>query len=93
MVSWKPIKNVYSPPTILGHYCYHLPLFQKEVDMISQIIGKDGCHFKKLTNIPGVSYIWFNQSTYCIEMWTSYDSRFLPYVITQVLKHVHHITK
>jgi hypothetical protein len=89
---WTPIKNVYSPPTILGHYCYNVPLFKHEIDMISQIIGKDGCHFKHLTDFPGVSYIWYNQSTFCIEIWTSYDTTLYPQPITNLFKHIHYIT-
>jgi hypothetical protein len=91
-MTWVPIKNVYSPPTILGHYCYVLPLIPKEIDIISKIIGKNGCHFKYLTDIPGVSYIWYNPTTYSIEIWTEYDSRLFPYIITRVLRHLHYFT-
>lgn len=89
-IEWAPIKNVYSPPSALGHYCYPIPLFKKEVDMISQVIGKDGYHFKRLTDLPGVSYIWYNKETFCIEVWTEYDSQLFPHAVTQVYKHLHY---
>lgn len=65
---YQPIPNIYSPP--IGHFNYVLPLYQFEIDMIGKIIGKNGYYFKSITQKMGMSYIWFNEKTNCIELWS-----------------------
>jgi hypothetical protein len=67
--NWQSITNVYSPP--IGHYVYHLPLYDFEIQNIGLIIGKNGIHFKNMTLLFGLSYLWFNSETKSIEIWGS----------------------
>ena len=40
-----------------------------EPEIIKQVIGKDGCYFKQITEQTGVSYIWHSRNTKRIEIW------------------------
>tara|TARA_Y100000389_G_scaffold80764_1_gene77382 strand:+ start:771 stop:1040 length:270 start_codon:yes stop_codon:yes gene_type:complete len=42
-----------------------------EIDsnIIGYIIGNNGTHFKRITNITGVDYIWWEDSIKKIEIW------------------------
>ena len=56
----------YEPPreypmqTISGNF---------EPDVIKQVIGRDGCYFKQITQQTGVKYIWHKRETNQIEIW------------------------
>ena len=55
----------YSPPNTFYSQTYGL--FENE-DMY-QFIGKDGVHFKSLTTVLGLDYIWWKKDTNIIELW------------------------
>ena len=55
----------YSPPNT--HYTQLYGLFENE-DMF-KFIGKNGAHFKYLTEKLGVEYIWWNKENNIIEIW------------------------
>ena len=55
----------YSPPN--AHYTQLYGLFENE-DMF-KFIGKNGAHFKYLTENLGVEYIWWNKDQNIIEIW------------------------
>ena len=40
-----------------------------EQDVIKQVIGRDGCYFKQITQQTGVKYIWHKRDTNQIEIW------------------------
>jgi hypothetical protein len=40
-----------------------------EPDVIKQVIGRDGCYFKQITQQTGVKYIWHKRETNQIEIW------------------------
>ena len=56
--------NGYAPPlefpmeTISGNF---------EKDVLKQVIGRDGCYFKQITENSGVKYIWHRRETNQIE--------------------------
>lgn len=58
--------NGYAPPldypmeTISGNF---------EKDVLKQVIGRDGCYFKQITENSGVKYIWHRRETNQIEVW------------------------
>lgn len=65
-VNLKDTSKEYNPPR-------HLPCkkisFCFEKDVLKPIIGVDGCKFKYITEKSGVSYIWYNDDTKCVEIW------------------------
>ena len=58
--------NGYAPPlefpmeTISGNF---------ETNVLKQVIGREGCYFKQITEKSGVKYIWHNRETNQIEIW------------------------
>ena len=40
-----------------------------EPDVMKQVIGRDGCYFKQITEQTGVSYIWHQRDTNKVEIW------------------------
>jgi len=81
--NWQPITNVYSPP--IGHFVYRLPLLDHEIENIGQIIGKNGIHFKKITALYSLSYIWYNSETQSIEIWGSMEKNVI-YTLSYLLQ-------
>jgi len=62
--------GVYSPPN-----CFYtqLAISLNESEM-RQLVGKNGCNFKYLTNAANLQYVWWNKNTNVIELWgKSYD--------------------
>ena len=57
--------GVYNPPTN-AHYT-EIP-FKSNTD-IHKIIGRNGKHFKTITKMANVQYIWFNHDKKNIEIW------------------------
>ena len=45
-------------------YGFALPL-----DIAKQVIGRNGCHFKRITQETRVSYIWYDSDQNVIEIW------------------------
>ena len=42
-------------------------------DVMKQVIGKDGCYFKKTTENTGVEYIWYDMDEKTIKIWGELD--------------------
>ena len=62
--------GVYNPPN--GFYT-QLDVYLNESEM-RQLIGKNGCNFKYLTNMMELQYIWWNKKSNVIELWgRNYD--------------------
>ena len=62
--------GVYNPPN--GFYT-QLDISLNECKM-RQLIGKNGCNFKYLTNMMELQYIWWNKKSNVIEIWgKNYD--------------------
>ena len=62
--------GVYNPPN--GFYT-QLDVYLNESEM-RQLIGKNGCNFKYLTNMMQLQYIWWNKKSNIIEIWgKTYD--------------------
>ena len=40
-----------------------------EPDVMKQVIGRDGCYFKQITEQTGVSYIWHQRNSNKVEIW------------------------
>ena len=40
-----------------------------EPEVMKQVIGRDGCYFKQITEQTGVSYIWHQRDVNKIEIW------------------------
>ena len=59
-------QGVYSPP--VSHY-RHFKIKPEWHDYIAKIIGKDGCHFIRITTRTGCKYIWYNEEKGIIELW------------------------
>ena len=55
----------YSPPVTFYSHVKALP---REEDMY-KFLGKDGVHFKVLTNKLRLDYIWWNKEQNVIELW------------------------
>ena len=63
--------GVYDPP--VAHY-RHFPLTSEQLENVAKIIGKDGCHFIRITKKARVRYIWFNQERGVVEIWGPHDN-------------------
>lgn len=63
-----PSKSEYNPPL-------HMPFlkipvtFMNDKELCSLIIGRNGYHFKEITRLSGVNYIWLNSKTSQLEIW------------------------
>lgn len=58
--------NTYNPPREFP--MTSIPA-QFETDVLKQVIGRDGCYFKQITEQTGVKYIWHHRDTQMIEVW------------------------
>jgi len=69
-VEWMPMGNgVYSPPVLhYGIAVTYMALDPKEYQILGLIIGKQGIHFKKITELSGALYIFARHQW--IEVWT-----------------------
>jgi len=56
-------------------------LFENEI--IRLLIGKGGCHFKRITEESGASYIWHNRDTNVIEIFGEEENRELAKTMIQ----------
>lgn len=56
----------YNPPNM--HYSQVKSILYTEEDMF-KFIGKEGKHFKALTQYLKINYIWWNKETNIIELW------------------------
>lgn len=61
----------YAPP--VAHYTQLECKNFSEKEFL-RAIGKDGIHFKRLTDKLGVEYIWWDQDRSVVEIWGSYGS-------------------
>ena len=43
-------------------------------DIMKQVIGKDGCYFKKTTENTGIEYIWYDMDGKTINIWGKLDN-------------------
>jgi len=65
-LSWTVIPTVYSPPSLF-------PLIRKIVYKVpdetamGRVIGRNGLHFKKITQLSGALYLFYNEPE--IEIW------------------------
>ena len=55
----------YSPPDTFYSQVYGL----SDKEDMYKFIGRDGVHFKFLTKILGIKYIWWHSDTNIIELW------------------------
>lgn len=57
---------MYNPP--IAHYC-HVNVSNIDEQSILKVIGRNGHHFKRITETSGASYIWWNRYLGIIEIW------------------------
>ncbi len=78
--------NYPKPPfnTNYMQYGFALPL-----DIAKQVIGRNGCHFKRITQETRVSYIWYDSSQSVIEIWGNYTQ--IPFVIAAIENQIYYI--
>jgi hypothetical protein len=55
-----------------------------------QLIGKNGCNFKNLTQNLNLQYIWWNKKTNVIELWGNHHN--LLSAKTYIQKFIDHFT-
>ena len=61
----------YNPP--IAHYT-EVDASDLSITQFLKAIGKEGIHFKRLTERTGTEYIWWNQERNIIEVWGSFGS-------------------
>ena len=61
----------YNPPN--AHYT-EVDATDLSITHFLRAIGKEGIHFKRLTERTGTEYIWWDQNRNVIEVWGSYGS-------------------
>ena len=44
-----------------------------KIDDIQHLIGRRGCHFKEITKISNICYMWYDEEKHCIKMWGLFD--------------------
>ena len=59
-------KSIREPP-INCHY--RQCKFEFDEKLIPFLIGNDGKHFKRITNMSNINYIWWNNEKKIIELW------------------------
>lgn len=59
-------KSIRDPP-INCHY--RQCKFDIDENLIPLLIGNDGKHFKRITNMSNTKYIWWNNNSKVIEVW------------------------
>lgn len=59
-------------------------------DTMAQMVGRSGCHFKRITEMTGALYIWNNRQTNTIEVWGDYST--IQPTIQALHYHIHYIT-
>lgn len=80
------IKSIRDPP-INCHYrqcSVHI-----DDDIVPYVIGKEGVHFKRITNMSKMKYIWWNNDKKKIELWG--PERCLNNAENIINKHITHI--
>jgi hypothetical protein len=66
MLNWEVLPSVYSPPSLfpmIRKVTYQVP----DASIMGRVIGKNGHHFKNITHLSGVLYIYCRDSE--IEIW------------------------
>ena len=66
MATEQTSNTTYNPPR---EYPMVSLMAQFEPDVMKQVIGRDGCYFKQITEQTGVKYIWHHRETQMIEVW------------------------
>ena len=85
---WKPVTNVYSPPVLhpdVKKADFYLQPEQSKI--IGLLIGRNGYHFKRITEISGCLYIFYI-GCQTIEVWGTPQSIHRAFCMLQ--KHVSH---
>lgn len=68
---YTPVKGVYSPPVLhVGLRVHRMDVPQDLIEHAGIIIGKDGTHFKAITNETDSEYIFYRSEMRKIEIWT-----------------------
>lgn len=90
ILQWTPIKGVYSPP-LLDHrlYCKIIPIPIDLQNKIGLICGKDGRHFKKISECTFTPYIFYRHDYNSIEIWSF--PIYIPIVESSLYNHFNYI--
>ena len=81
--------SVYDPPNTF--YCHTYGLESNE-DMY-QFIGKNGAHFKYLTEKLEIDYIWWNKDINIIELWGPHNKLTNALAVMQKKLNLYMLTK
>ena len=65
MFSYTP--GIYNPP--IGFY-NQIDVQHLNESKMRQLIGKNGCNFKRITQLYNLQYLWWNKEQNIIEMWS-----------------------
>ena len=60
----------YAPPD--AHYC-QVDLKDADRDLVMRIIGREGVHFKRITEMAKVEYIWWSKDRNVVEIWGPFN--------------------
>ena len=77
----------YNPPVHLFNQTFSVDY---EPSIMKQIIGYNGAHFKNITIVSGVSYIWYNREDKYVEIW-GVNTFLITNAYTMLEKHITHI--
>ena len=69
-IYWEPVNRWYSPPRLhpeIVKYEFQVPLWFQE--KIGLLIGRQGCHFIRITRQSGCHYIYYLAQSNKIEIW------------------------
>lgn len=91
-LTWQPVTNLYSPPVLHPGVTRAAFYLQPEhTNIIGRLIGKNGFHFKNITDMSGCLYIFYVGSQ-IIEVWGEPASIHKAFCLLQ--RHVcHHMAK
>lgn len=88
---WQPVRGYYSPPLLHQNIkCNKVPVPDEFLPDMGLVIGKNGVHFKWITERSKVAYIFFCVKTKQIEVW-GVEEKKLDFAIHLIQRHLDHI--
>jgi hypothetical protein len=79
---------VYTPPVHVPGILYHcIPVYPELQSKMGLVIGQSGKHFKLISHLAGVNYVWYNKLSHVIEVWDVDGSR-INFAADLLLRHM-----
>jgi hypothetical protein len=79
---------MYTPPMHVPGILYHcIPVYPELETKMGMVIGQNGKHFKLISHLAGVQYVWYNSVSHAIEVW-DVDGSKIDFAANLLIRHM-----